>query len=275
MTTIPYRLHEWPLVAFTALAVAGAGMIFSPAVAAALGLEWTAVPRLVPAGGVLLGAGMIVSLVHLGRPRRAPLALAAAGRSVLSAEVLLAGATLAGAMWASVVPRSLPANFAASSLAVAFLVSVGLVYNLRGHYWWRGLAAVAPLNLGATLAALAIAASLPLHRSPATPAVLVLAGTDAILFVARLVRHSRIPRPFRRRHPALFAPTLPLVASRLALANLLPVLLVLGGRPGPATAALALGILVDRFAFYALSAQHTTEVEIAVVEEELIPPPSC
>jgi len=101
--------HEPPLVLFTALATAGAGVGAAHLCLAFLG--WA--PWVPPAGlmtliGVLLAVGLLFSVGHLGRPLRSPLALFRVGRSPLSNEVLVLGVTLASSLVAVLLPAGHP-----------------------------------------------------------------------------------------------------------------------------------------------------------------------
>ena len=72
---------HWPLVAFTSLAIAGAGLVAASACFELLyGLDSG---RVVATGAGLLAAGLLVSLGHLGRKRRAGLAVRRVGQSAL------------------------------------------------------------------------------------------------------------------------------------------------------------------------------------------------
>ena len=139
-----------PLVWFTTLAIAGAGMIAAAAwhlpsalTSGALGLT---------AGTLALAAGLLVSMLHLGRRSRALLAARGTGRSHLSGEIVLAGATLAVglgmlAMY-SQAQREPLARTAAGAIAVLFLLSIGRVYRLKGQRTWRGASILLPLTTG-------------------------------------------------------------------------------------------------------------------------------
>ena len=94
-----------PLVAFTSLAIAGAGLVTASAY---FELVHGGLPAAgtMAAGAVLIAAGLLVSLGHLGRKRRAALAVRGAGRSALSNEALLAGFALAAAAAAAAMEWS-------------------------------------------------------------------------------------------------------------------------------------------------------------------------
>jgi DMSO reductase anchor subunit len=271
-----HRFHEWPLAVFTTLAIIGAGLLTAPLVAALVGSSASAASVLVP-GTALVAAGLAVSLAHLGQPQRSPLALARAGRSRLSNEVVLASITLAAGAFASVLPFLSPVTTLLASLAaIAFLVSLGLVYALPGQLAWRGAAVASPLTLGLGVGTVGLAAAI--SWNPATAGfpgratagvtlvgAAVLAADVVAKFVYRpkagalrdsggLLRHSR----------ADGATWLPPI--RFLLVDVLPGALLLTGLPKGAVGVLGLGILVDRLSFYLVANQHTTEAEIARVE---------
>lgn len=266
--------HEWPLAVFTALSVVGAGLLTVPALAT-LGIAPTlpSPVRFMLPGCAVLAAGLLVSLAHLGRPWRSAFALARIGRSRLSSEVALASATLAAGVAALVVPAPSPAGvWLPAVCSAAFLVSLGLVYHLPGQPAWRGGVLLTPLVLGTTLGLLALgAASDTVTPRLATAAVVGLAA-DLLVFVTRLRKLSVLgpagtPGPFTAvSYPAAHRRKATLLAARFALADLLPCVLLLAGQAAASAAALALGILVDRLAFYLLAVRQTTEAEIAGVE---------
>ena len=241
--------HDWPLVVFTTLAILGAGLLTSPLFAARVGPS-AAAPLLLP-GVALLAAGLVVSLAHLGQPQRAALALARVGRSRLSNEILLAGATLAGGVLAIVFPdlSAITAFFAG-----AFLVALGLVYNLPGQLAWRGSLVASPLVLGAGFGALALAAKSDVSFAGAAPVIAFCLAADATLLPAAAVsrgrrRHAAAPRPLRLARsasPTCSPPACSLPASRKAPAA------------PSASASCSIGCPST-----SRRSQHTTEAEIA------------
>lgn len=270
--------HEWPLVAFTTLAITGGGLLMTPALAGPAAASATG---LLGMGIALLGLGLLVSLGHLGRPRRSPLALARLGHSRLSAEVALAGVSLAAGTLA--LASDSPWLAAATALAAAaFLMSLGLVYALPGQPAWRGAGAASALVLGLGLGALAVAATSPVSL-PGSGVLGLLLGTvlaaDLLCLAARWRRLAVLAhRAALVAHPRAFAERNRLLAARFLLADALPAALTVialadparaGAALAAAAAALAAGILVDRVAFYLLAAQETIEAEIDTIELEL------
>jgi DMSO reductase anchor subunit len=258
-----------PLVAFTSLAIAGAGLV---AASACFELIHGLVSgRVVAAGAVLLAAGLLVSLGHVGRKRRAWLAVRGAGRSALSNEALAAGLALAAAALAAGLElggaHSRVVTAIAGGVNAAFLVSIGLVYDIRGQRTWRGFSAATPLTAGLAFGAVAVQTT---------------AGTGDVYFIA-LVFIAADVLVFSRRWRdvagiAFTEATLanpwsihrsPLLGARFFLLDVIPYLLL---AVSPATLAIgsaAAGLLVDRFSFYALAVQETTEHEIAGVEAQI------
>jgi len=258
-----------PLVAFTSLAIAGAGLV---AASACFELLYGLVSgRMVAAGAALLAAGLLVSLGHLGRKRRAGLAVRGAGRSALSNEALAAGLALAAAALAAGLElggaHSRVVTAIAGAVNAAFLVSIGLVYDIRGQRTWRGFSAATPLTGGLAFGAVAVQTT---------------AGTGDVYFIA-LVFIAADVLVFSRRWRdvagiAFTAATLanpwsihrsPLLGARFFLLDVIPYLLL---AVSPATLAIgsaAAGLIVDRFGFYALAIQHTTEHDIAGVEAQI------
>jgi DMSO reductase anchor subunit len=258
-----------PLVAFTSLAIAGAGLV-----AASASFELihdVRSPHTVAAGAILLAAGLVVSLGHLGQKRRAGLAVRGAGRSALSNEALLAGAALAMAVIAAAVglsgSRAPGLSAAAGAVNAAFLVSVGLVYRLRGQRTWQGFSAVTPLTGGLAFGAIAVQTT---------------AGTGGV-FLSTLLFLAIDTLIFSRRWRSLAAMAFteatlanpwtihrsPLLAARFFLVDVIPFFLLVGSPTPLAVVPAAAGLIVDRFGFYALAIQHTTEQEIGEIEAQI------
>jgi DMSO reductase anchor subunit len=265
--------HEWPLVIFTTLGVTGAGLLATPL------LSWVVAGTPAPAassvrwGALLLAAGLLVSLAHLGKPLRAPLAPAGLGRSRLSAEVVAAiVATLLG-ITAALLPYVSPVlDIATGVAAIVFLVTLGLLYSLPGQQTWRGAVVWMPLTSGLGFGAVGLAASWgEALAAVGAVAAVALAADTALLIVRRLALVW--PRaPIAPRYPAVFARLQTILFARFALVDILPGCCLLAGLRWTAVALLGLGILVDRVGFYGLAAQRTTESEVERVEGLLASP---
>ena len=259
--------HEWPLVVFTTLAITGAGLLATPLVA------WVAAGSTAPAAGavrwgvLLLGAGLAVSTAHLGRPFRAPLASLGIGRSPLSAEIVVAGITLLLGIVTAVVRDAPPAlGFTTAVAALAFLVTLGLVYALPGQQTWRGASAWMPLSGGLLFSPIALAVTREEIGTALGAATAVLLACDTALLV---LRYRSLERPQERltpSHPQIFARRRPMLAARFLLVDILPACGLLAGLPSIAAGLLGLGILLDRLGFYGFASQHTTEAEVGGVE---------
>ncbi len=267
--------HDLPLVVFTCLAIAGGGCIAAPAIAE-LGVGVPArAPMLIGLG--LLGAGVAASLLHLGQPRRAMLAARGAGRSPLSHEVALALAALAlGAAAVAVAPGAPMTNWmraGAVATSLAFLVSIGRVYRIRGQMTWTGAAAWTPLSAGLLFGSLISLALVDDTRLPLAAEARLYAGAllCAMLDLALNLARWRWPVGWS----AAMAKGLRASALsrwllwRIVLLDLLPLALLLVERPVIACAAAAAGLIVDRVGFYATALHYTTEVEITRVEQLL------
>lgn len=268
--------HHVPLVAFTSLAIAGAGAIAAGAFAALNGYEPQA--AITATGCVLLAAGLGISLTHLGRRARFLLATRRIGQSRLSTEVVFGPLVLAaGAASLATTLGDLPAPFAhwaAGILALGFLGTLGAVYHLGGQLTWKGATTLTPVSAGLVVGMALVDGFGPLpDRAPlAIPLILC----DAVVFMLRwrrvtslaLAGHDGVSPWFDRRHELLL--------GRLLLVDAIPFVL-LSVAPSPlAFVAAAAGLVVDRFGFYVLAVQHTTEREIGAIEhviERTTPPP--
>ncbi len=262
--------HEWPLVVFTTLAIMGAGLLATPLFAWAIAGTPAPAAGALPWGTLLLGAGLAVSLAHLGRPLRAPLAPLGLGRSRLSAEIVCAGVALFFGAAAAVFHYVSPVLDIAAALAPSrSCVTLGLVYSLPGQLTWRGAVVGMPLSSGLGFGAVSLAGL----WGDAVVAVGALAAVALAVDTGLLIlRRSALVfprRPLSPRYPAIFARRQVLLAARFLLVDILPGICLLAGLPAAAAGLLALGILVDRLSFYGLACQHTTEAEVARVESLL------
>jgi DMSO reductase anchor subunit len=264
--------HEWPLVLFTAMGMAGGGIGASRVVQGVLS---GSLPSLTRADSillsVLLGTGFLVSAWHLGRPLRGHLALRGMGRSALSNEVVALGATLTGALLGAALPSGHPlqavSDLAAGLGSIAFLLAVGAVYRLPGQLAWRGVAVLHPLVLGTAWGLLMTAAGLGSPAAEATlRTVLVALLVDGVLVLVRNAAMERAGREGAASHPGVFRFRGLVMGARLASSALLTPLALLEGQRWIAVGALSLACLLDRFGFYALSVRQTTESEVARVE---------
>lgn len=269
----PGSFHEWPLVLFTTLAIMGAGLLATPLVAWLAAGTPAPAAAAIPWGALLLGTGLLVSLAHLGRPLRAPLVWRGIGRSRLSAEIAAGGTALVLGVTTAALPYVSPTLDVLTGLAaVAFVVALGLVYNLPGQQTWRGPVVWMPLSAAAGFGAV----SLMGIWGEAVVALGALAAAalaaDTVLLLARRLLLVWPREPLSPRYPALFARQPLLLAARFALVDILPGVSLFAGHPLAAAVLLALGIFVDRLAFYGLACQRTTEAEVQNVEGLLAVP---
>ena len=144
------KLREWPLVLFTVLGQAAAGIALCLVLPLYIFPNWTYIRGLdgvrlaAPlAIVVLLGAAVLLSLFHLGNPGRAYRALAKSGSSWLSREIAAemifgaASAVLCVLTWK--MPRS-AAGLTLSVLVVAeagaFVYSMSRIYTIAAVPLW-------------------------------------------------------------------------------------------------------------------------------------------
>jgi len=258
-----------PLVAFTSLTIAGAGLVAASAYFEVV--HGLLSPHASAVGAVLLAAGLAVSLRHLGQKRRAGLAVRGAGRSALSNEALLAGLALAAAALAAGLDLSGAHAQAVTALAgainAAFLVSVGLVYHIRGQRTWRGFSAATPLTGGLAFGAIAVQSTA--GAGGVFAGTLLFVAIDALLFAQRwrdvagtAFTEATLANPWTIRRSQL-------LAARFFLLDVIPFFLVAASPTPFAALVAAAGLIVDRFGFYVLAVQHTTEHEIADVEAQI------
>jgi anaerobic dimethyl sulfoxide reductase subunit C (anchor subunit) len=247
------------LVAFTLLAQAGIGVVLaSLATGAPAGPSAAAFRLALP----LTALGLAVAFAHLGRPFRAPRALANLRTSWLSRECLaLAGfLVLAGARaW---LGGAALAWLAAAAGALA-LVSMASIYGRTAFpAWGRGYVQAAFGSAALALGGFALALAAP--GPAATRALALAAAAVAVQAVAAALHLARLGTGPAAARASLRLARLPLAAG-LALSALgglgFPALALaapaLAAGPGPALAGLllALGQVLARHAFFA-SAVH-------------------
>jgi DMSO reductase anchor subunit len=265
-------MHEWPLVLFSALAIAGAGTLAAQPLLVTLGATDPGGARSQAAWATALFAvGLSVSLNHVGQSRRLLLAPRRFGASPLSTEVVLAGAAIAAGavlVWWPAAPRwDAGLIWMAGLTAASFLLSLGFVYRLRGQPAWPGVAVVGPALTGLAFGFVACAATAPAAAAVALYPTLILLAADAVVFSGRWAAIARIPQWLNPSHPAIFRHRHMLLVDRLILVTLAPAILLAIGVVSLADLSIGVGLLVDRLAFYGLAAQHTTEAEIALADE--------
>jgi len=258
-----------PLVAFTSLAIAGAGLVVA---AACLDLgHHHACPPAVMAGVVLQALGIAVSLGHLGQKQRAALAVRRTGRSALSNEVVSASLALASGVFAAGMGawgRPNPTvTLIAGVVNAVFLVSIALVYRLRGQETWRGASVLTPLTGGCAFGAITIQAWSV--TGGVLNMVMLLIVLDAAVFVQRWREVAAIRIPAASLTGSGISHRDQLLGARLILLDVLPFVLLLAWPTALVAAVAAAGLVVDRTGFYALALQRTTEHELADVEEIL------
>ena len=189
------------LIGFTALApfaVGGlVGLLVVPGHAREPGIDWPAM--LVLATGLL---ALLVSLLHLGRPWRAPLALLRLGNSWLSREVLLFGLFLVAVACYAIFPVVNPGGlalylvgFAGAIIGLAGTVATGETYRLKSRPSWDQWLSVVSFPLGAisagSLFGFFVARQFAGDSHPASNAWV---GTALVLFAALAVSWLRSTR---------------------------------------------------------------------------------
>lgn len=224
------RRQEWPLVAFTLLAQTAAGLALFLLAPIYLLPDFAMAPRLrmMKLGAcvlvlALIGAAALLSLLHLKHRGRAPRALANAGTSWLSKEILalvIFGAATAGqaflAWRAPVSPAAVTLMILVAAEAVALVFSMARLYTLPAVPDWNTPATAAAFFgttalLGSMLAALAARGE---HALVESAAGLRLAGALAklslavagIVFVMALLYSPRFGHRFKRSGARVYEP---------------------------------------------------------------------
>ena len=267
-----HRFHETPLVLFSTLGIAGAGIGAATLVRAFLSSSLPVVSRSEALLlSLLLGVGTLISAGHLGRPLRGPLALRRLGKSPLSNEILAVGIALLGAGLCVGLPADFALRWIASVLAclgsLGFLLALGAVYDIPGQLAWRGSAVFQPLALATAWGLLlGFDRSFSPEVAGGVSVFLVVLLLDGVLVVGRNALTNRGRRLGVPVHPGVFRWRGILLATRLVSSGVAAALTILGDLDGAALLALSLALLVDRFGFYGLAIRWTSESEVARVE---------
>lgn len=276
------HFHELPLVFFTTLGVAGAGVGSAHLLRVGFGgstLAFSAMEGSLLSVFLLLG--LVLSAGHLGKPLRGPLALRGLGRSSLSNEILalaialgsgVMGLLLRGGDTGSVIQGagSLPGilGLLASLASVAFLLALGSLYSLPGRLSWQGPVVVGhPLVLGTAWGLLVGMGGIQAQGDSAVSPLLAAAlAVDGLLVVFRIRTLFRAQRLGEAAYPRFIPRGVWLLGFRLFLSAALAPLALLGGVWWFAVLGLSLVLFLDRVAFYILAVVKTTESEVARVE---------
>lgn len=132
--------HEWPLMVFTVLGQIAAGGFIVAGLALLFGrleaYQRESVVKMMFFVWVLMGIGLLASVMHLGTPLRAFNSLNKVGSSGLSNEILMAGLFFAagGLYWLLAVTGKMPKGIDAAWLVIAMLLGVGFVYAIANVY---------------------------------------------------------------------------------------------------------------------------------------------
>jgi hypothetical protein len=175
-------LGEWPLVAFTLLGQAAAGV-------AVLSFVFGTLPSARVLVGVLLGAAGLVSLLHLGTARRAWRAPVNLKTSALSREIVALGLFVAAWLFAWIAPAT--GRVALAVAGVGLVESMVRVYDVEAvPAWTRLRTRVAFATSAFVLGALALLL-LQLKGSPDTTAQIVVGALAAAVTVQQAISRRR------------------------------------------------------------------------------------
>jgi len=252
-----------PLIFFTAVM----------SMAVALALPAAAHPEKLLFPAFLLGAAaLLISLLHLGKKRRAPLALLGLGRSWLSREVFLAGGFVCAAGIGVLDPGPAAGGVAALS-GLATVAAFSRVYHLPGQIGWRGWPhTLSPVTATLLAGAATHLAVLETGRAFAAALLVILVAMDAGLAVKRRASLARRLRDSDRRlaFPGLAEAGRRLFPVRFFLVIPAGAAVLFCPVPWRWTGLLVFGlvILADRFTFYAGAARETPRMALEEIRRE-------
>ena len=264
--------HMIPLMAFTAAAIVAAGIAGAGAVVVYVDATW---PDLLTAlwwGFALAAAGSAVSLFHLGRVGRAWMAFRGLSHSWLSREAAAVGLFALGigasalavtfeVAWSAVV------IIAAAVIGLVVALVIGNIYILPGQTGWAGCGHA----FGPAVSALYFGAAVLVGCVGLSWSVWIfwpLLAADALLSVARMLRFLNSEG---RGIPFTF-PELEKAAQAAHFLRLLTGTAIPAGclflAPSAAPYFIVAAIALDRFAFYAGTAQSSPKAEVARIKAE-------
>lgn len=260
---IKFRLLEhWPLAAFTLALQLGCGMAIATAIALAQSPEISPTLRsLGLAMFPIVAGGLILSLLHLGRPLSAWRAMGNALQSRLSLEVLLSLAFAASAFacsftwWTGVSRFFLHASVSASVFGVAAVASSAAVYTATARPIWNS-AWVITSFLGSTVLVTGLALSL-VRRPSSWGTGAVLAGS-ALLLLSAVWMWAKQSRPLESANifRLWFAGYLLLIGAAPLLLILLVAMLSPLNSMALVCGLIVLGIFAGRMLMLALAEQE-------------------
>ncbi len=133
-----------PLVFFTVMAIAAAGLMIGIAGMLPAGIVWRGIGRDFLLTLALAGIGIAISFLHLGRRERFLRATAGIKHSWLSREVIAAGvffiSTGCGYIFMKIGHAAL-SDLAVTATVIAAVYmtwTIGMVYNIPGRFTWEG-----------------------------------------------------------------------------------------------------------------------------------------
>lgn len=262
-------MRDLPLVLFSSFAMMGAGSVGALPLLwlAGGGVRWPGEAMAVTAIS-LLACGLLLSLSHLGRKRRMPLAILGLYRSPLSLEVGLVGVTIAALSGVLLFGSHSALLFwlIAVIVSLLLLIVIGLVYRLKGQATWRGVAIVTPLTTGLLWGLLLHATFTTISMEMFRPIVYLFIALDFAVTVLRWNTIERRGSTGEARNQAAFARRRVLFIVRSMTIDLFGVGALLLFGPAVALISVSVGVLIDRYSFYALGVQLTTEAEVARIE---------
>lgn len=266
--------HETTLVCFTAAALSGAGVAAARPLAWATGLRADDPGRGAAASVLtLICAGLLISIGHLGRPSRMMRALLRTGKNALGTEVTFAALTAAAALLLVCVPlraAALQLLWVLASLAgLGLLASLAWVYWLPGQIAWKGVPALSVIPLGLLVGYVVHTATAFPRARPGMWGALILAALDALAWAARCARVEAGAGRGEAAHPSAMAQRRWIYVLRFLLVSLPPLAVVLFDAGLAGLVPMALGVIVDRYAFYSLAIKQTTESEVARIESKM------
>lgn len=186
----PVGRAELPLVVFTVLGPAAAGIVVADTTLRSFGGTTATAPSALPVALALLVAGFLVATLHLGRPLAAGRALANAKNSPLSTEILV-GAAFATAIVAFLLRPEPPwGEWPAAVIGLAFVHAMARIYRIRTVPAWDSPAT--PAAFFGTAIALGASTTLALGAADAAaPALAAVAAASALATPAVAFLHLR------------------------------------------------------------------------------------
>jgi len=261
-------LHLVPLVVFTVMAIAAAGMMVGITGMQPAGITWPGIGRDFLLTLALVGVGIVISFLHLGRRERFLLAASGIKHSWLSREVITAGiffvSTGCGYIFMK-IGQAVLSDLAVTAAFIAALYmtwTIGMVYNIPGRFTWEGFPnTAAPVVTALLLGSFRL--TLFSRRSLFDWMFFIMWLVDFLMALSRAQAfRSQMKDKYKFVFPRLLLPTRVGHMARLVSSFSLMIMAIFSWK-SPILFMIIGNIILDRLCFYAGAVEVSPKSEMA------------